>query len=150
MVLPDRRGTRGWEVFLQVANPGDRPATLHVRTLGSGRPQPAETFEVDPGAFLQIPVEAAGRGRSHVVEWFGQWVGVGWLAHAGGGEGGVAAEPCAPTAQAHAGSFPDGTTETEGDHDYVVVMNPFAREAVLSLSLLSERREPVLRAASPT
>jgi len=141
---PTGGGPEGWEVFLQVANPGDRPATLHVRTLGSGRPQPAETFEVDPGAFLQIPVEGRGRGRSHVVEWFGQWVGVGWLAHAGGGEGGVAAEPCAPTAGAR-WLLPDGTTETEGDHDYVVVMNPFAREAVLSLSLLSERREPVLQ-----
>ena len=33
-----------------------------------------ETFEVDPGAFLHIPVEGRGRGRTHVVEWFGQWV----------------------------------------------------------------------------
>ena len=141
---PTGGGPEGWEVFLQVANPGDRPATLHVRTLDGGRPQPPETFEVDPGAFLQIPVEGRGRGRTHVVEWFGQWVGVGWLAHAGGGEGGVAAEPCAPTA-GERWLLPDGTTETEGNHDYVVIMNPFASEAVFSLTLLSERREPVLQ-----
>ena len=143
MVLPDRRGTQ-WEVFLQVANPGDRPATLHVHAC---RPAAAAGRDVRgrPGAFLQIPVRGRGRGRSHVVEWFGQWSAWGGRAH--GGEG-VAADARRP--QAHAGSFPDGTTETEGDHDYVVVMNPFAREAVLSLSLLSERREPVLRATSPT
>ncbi len=141
---PTGGGPEGWEAFLQVANPSDRPATIHVRTLGSGRPQPAETFEIEPGAFLRIPVEARGRGRAHVVEWFGQWVGVGWLAHAGGGEGGVAAEPCAPAA-GERWLLPDGTTEIEDDRDYVVVMNPFAREAVFSLTLLSERREPVLQ-----
>jgi hypothetical protein len=141
---PTGGGPEGWEVFLQVANPGERPATLHVRSLGDGRPRPPETFEVEPGAFLQIPVEGKGRDRTHMVEWFGQWVGVGWLAHAGGGEGGVAAEPCAPAA-GDRWLLPDGTTETEGDRDYAVVMNPFAREAVFSLTLLSERREPVLQ-----
>jgi Family of unknown function (DUF5719) len=140
---PSGGGPEGWEVFLQVANPGDRPATVHVRSLGSGRPKPPDAFEVEPGAFLRIPVESRGRGRTHMVEWFGQWVAVGWLAHAGGGEGGVAAEPCAPSAGAR-WLLPDGTTESEGDHDFVVVMNPFAREAVFSLTLLSERREPVL------
>ena len=143
---PTGGGPQGWEVFLQVANPGERPATLHVRSLGGGRPRPPETFEVEPGAFLRIPVEGTGRGRTHMVEWFGQWVGVGWLAHAGGGEGGVAAEPCAPAA-GDRWLLPDGTTETDADHDYVVVMNPFSREAVFSLTLLSERREPVLQGA---
>jgi len=77
-----------------------------------------------------------------MVEWFGQWVAVGWVAHAGGGEGGVAAEPCAPAAGGR-WFLPDGTTDVERDHDYVVVMNPFAREAVFSITLLSERKEPV-------
>ena len=77
-----------------------------------------------------------------MVEWFGQWVAVGWLAHAGGGEGGVAAEPCAPAAGGR-WYLPDGTTDVDEDDDYVIVMNPFAREAVFSISLLSERKEPV-------
>lgn len=141
---PTGGGPEGWEVFLQVANPGNASATLHVRSLDGGRPEPPETFEVEPGAFVRIPVEGRGRGRTHTVEWFGQWVAVGWLAHAGGGEGGVAAEPCAPAA-GERWLLPDGTTETEGDRDYVVVMNPFAREAVFSLTLLSERQEPVLQ-----
>ena len=39
--------------------------------------------------------------------------------------------------------LPDGTTDVDEDHDYVIVMNPFAREAVFSITLLSERKEPV-------
>jgi hypothetical protein len=54
----------------------------------------------------------------------------------------VAAEPCAPAAGGR-WFLPDGTTDVEKDHDYVVVMNPFAREAVFSVTLLSERKEPV-------
>src|SRR4029453_2832634 len=57
------------------------------------------------------------------------------------GGGGGAAEPCAPAAGGR-WFLPDGTTDVKGDHDYVVVMNPFAREAVFSITLLSERREP--------
>jgi hypothetical protein len=54
----------------------------------------------------------------------------------------VAAEPCAPAA-GDRWFLPDGSTEVEGNQEYVVVMNPFAREAVFSLTLLSERKEPV-------
>jgi hypothetical protein len=139
---PHGGGRAGWEVFLQIANPGDDPATVRVRSLGTERPAEPETVEVDPGSFVQIPVPARGRGRSSMVEWFGEWVAVGWLAHAGGGEGGVAAEPCAPTA-GDRWFLPDGTSEIEGDRDYVVVMNPFARDAVFSVTLLSERKDPV-------
>ncbi len=139
---PHGGGRESWEIELQVANPGERTATVRVRSLGQGKPDEPRTFEVQPGAFIRIPVSAQGRSRSSMVEWFGQWVAVGWLAHAGGDEGGVAAEPCAPAAGGR-WFLPDGTTEVEGDDDYVIVMNPFAREAVFSITLLSERKEPV-------
>jgi hypothetical protein len=77
------------------------------------------------------------------VEWFDQWVAVGWLAHAGGDEGGVAAEPCAPAA-GERWLLPDGTTETDVNDDVVIVMNPFAHDAVFSVTLLSDRKEPVI------
>ena len=139
---PHGGGREGWEVELEVANPGERIATIRVRSLGEGKPGEPQTFEVQPGGFLRVPVPAQGRGRSSMVEWFGQWVAVGWLAHAGGDEGGVAAEPCSPAAGGR-WFLPDGTTEVEQDDDYVIVMNPFAREAVFSITLLSERKEPV-------
>ncbi|MGH2635269.1 MAG: DUF5719 family protein [Actinomycetota bacterium] len=140
---PHGGGETDWEVFLQVANPGEEPAAIRVRTLGSKRPTEPQTLTVEPGSFLRVPVPADGRGRASMVEWFDQWVGVGWIAHAGGDEGGVAAEPCA----AAAGSrwlLPDGTTETDDNEDHVVVMNPFARDAVFSVVLLSDRREAVV------
>jgi len=139
---PHGGGREGWEVELQVANPGERTASIRVLSLGQDKPGEPETFEVPPGEYVRIPVPPRGRERSSMVEWFGQWVAVGWLAHAGGGEGGVAAEPCAPAAGGP-WYLPDGTTDVDGDDDYLIVMNPFAREAVFSISLLSERKEPV-------
>jgi hypothetical protein len=139
---PHGGGREGWEVELQVANPGERTASIRVLSLGQDKPGEPETFEVPPGEYVRIPVPPRGRERSSMVEWFGQWVAVGWLAHAGGGEGGVAAEPCAPAAGGP-WYLPDGTTAVDGDDDYLIVMNPFAREAVFSISLLSERKEPV-------
>jgi hypothetical protein len=125
-----------------VANPGPEIATVRVTSLGSGRPSESQTVEVEPGAFVRVPVAVDGRPRSSIAEWFGQWVAVSWVAHGGGGEGGVAAEPCAPRAGAR-WFLPDGSTEIEGNEEFVVVMNPFARQAVFSLTLLSERKEPV-------
>jgi hypothetical protein len=138
---PHGGGPKDWDVQLQVANPGPRTATIRVRSLGAGRPGEPQTFEVEPGAFVRVPVSGDGRGSASMVEWFGQWVAVGWLSHAGGEETGVAAEPCAPAAGAR-WLLPDGVTETEDDEAYLVVMNPFAREAVFSITLLG-RREPV-------
>jgi hypothetical protein len=137
---PHGGGPEGWDVQLQVANPGTRTATIRVRSLGSDKPAEPETLEVDPGAFVRVPVSGQGRGSASVVEWFDQWVAVGWIADAGGDETGVAAEPCAPEA-GRRWLLPDGTTETEDDEAYLVVMNPFAREAVFSVTLLG-RREP--------
>jgi uncharacterized protein DUF5719 len=139
---PHGGGKTDWEIELQVANPGTDPATIRVLTMGRGKAEPGGTFTVPPGSLLRVPVPAEGRERSSTVEWFDQWVAVGWLAHAGGDEGGLAAEPCASTAGGH-WLLPDGTTETENDDDYLVVMNPFSRDAVFSVTLLSERKVPV-------
>jgi hypothetical protein len=57
---------------------------------------------------------------------------------AGGKESGVAAEPC----MAKAGSsflLPDNTTADKSQNAYVVVMNPFHAQAVVSLTLFSEK-----------
>ena len=139
---PHGGGPEGWDVRLQVANPGPDTATIRVRTFGSGKPTTPETLTVEPGSMIQLPVPADGRERSSAVEWFDQWVAVGWISHAGGGEGGVAAEPCAPEAGGP-WFLPDGTTETDEQMDVVVVMNPFARDAVFSLLLFSDRNDPV-------
>lgn len=139
---PHGGGPEGWEVSLQIANPGAEAATVRIRSLGSGKPSEPQELSLEPGSFVRVPAAADGRARSSMVEWFGQWVAVGWVAHAGGEEGGVAAEPCAPAA-GDRWFLTDGTTEIEGNEEFVVIMNPFAREAVFSLTLLSERKGPV-------
>jgi hypothetical protein len=60
------------------------------------------------------------------------------VARAGKDESGVAAEPCLPQS-GRTWLLPDGTTE-KGQDAYVVVMNPFASEAVFSVTLVTERR----------
>jgi hypothetical protein len=135
-------GGAEWEVELEVANPGTEPATIRVRTLGERRPSEPTTATVEPGSLLRVPVTGDARERASTVEWFDQWVAVGWVAHAGGDEGGVAAEPCAPAAGAR-WLVPDGTSAEEENRDHVVVMNPFSRDAVVSIAFLSDRSVPV-------
>ncbi len=134
-------GGDDWEVELQVANPGASPATIRLQTLGGRRPDESTTATVEPGSTLRVEVPADARERASTVEWFGQWVAVGWVAHAGGEEGGVAAEPCAPAAGGR-WLVPDGTSAEEENRDFVVVMNPFSGDAVVSIAFLSERNVP--------
>ncbi len=134
-------GGTGWEVRLEIANPGAAPVRIRVRSLGDGKPTDGRSFVVEPGRGLLLPVPAETRERASVVEYFGGWVAAGWVAHAGGGEGGVGAEPCL----ADAGTtwlLPEGTT-LEDEDAFVVVMNPFAAGATFSLTLFTEKREPI-------
>lgn len=139
---PHGGGESDWEVFLQIANPGDAEARIRVRSFGPRRPEAAEEMTIEPRSSVRVPVPADARAGGSTVEWFGRWVAVGWLSHAGGGEGGVASEPCADAAGTR-WLLPDGTSETGDNDDYVIVMNPFAQPAVVSMVLLSEREEPV-------
>jgi hypothetical protein len=131
-------GGRDWAVTLEVANPGPDPVPIRVRSLSGKKPGSTTSTTVEPGTEVLVPVRAEDRGASSVVEYFGGWVAAGWVSHAGGGEGGVGAEPCLSDA-GRRWLLPDGTT-TEHEDSYVVVMNPFATDAVVSLTLLSEKR----------
>src|SRR5581483_6407279 len=77
------------------------------------------------------------RESSSYVEYFGGWVAAGWVAHAGGGEVGVAAEPCLAR-PATRWLLADGTTRQHEDA-YLIVMNPFAADAVFTITLLTDR-----------
>jgi Family of unknown function (DUF5719) len=138
---PHGGGPQDWQVQLELANPGLEPVPVRIRSLGSGKPETPEDLTVAPGSTLAIPADADGRERATTIEYFGGFVAAGWVAHAGGDEGGVAAEPCL----AQTGTrwlLPDGST-LEQENDYVVVMNPYPTDAVISLTLLTEKREPI-------
>jgi hypothetical protein len=87
---------------------------------------------------VAVSHDVEARAAGSVVEHFGGWVGAGWVARAGGQDSGVAAEPCVSTAGTRR-LLPDGTTST-GQDAWVVVMNPFASEAVVGLTLVTESR----------
>ena len=139
---PHGGGDQDWEVSLQIANPGPDAATVRIRSVGDAKPTAPHTETIEPGALATVPVDGGARERSSTVEWFGQWVAVGWVTHAGGEAGGLAAEPCSDEAT-RTWLLPDATTASEEEKDYVVVMNPTARDAVISFTLLSERQEPI-------
>ena len=138
---PHGGGQKDWTVTLEIANPGERPSTVRVSSFGDHKPSAGDTYDVAPGTTLAVPAEAVGRGAASMVEYFGGWVAVGWVSHAGGGETGVAAEPCTD----HTASrwfAPDGET-TQGQDAYLVVMNPFSARAVFDVVLFTKDRAPV-------
>jgi hypothetical protein len=146
-LCPHGGGPKGWTVTLEVANPGTVAATVRVTSLGTDRPADAKTYPVDPGTTLAIPAPAKERAAASYVEYFDSWVAVGWVAHAGSGEGrtaaetGVAAEPCTPGASGTWFSA-DGTS-VEGEDAYLIVMNPFDAPAIMDVVVYTKARAPV-------
>jgi Family of unknown function (DUF5719) len=137
---PHGGGQEDWRVTLEVANPGARPSIVRVTSFGEQRPAPSRTYTVGPGTTIAVPASASGRGASSMVEYFGSWVAVGWVAQAGGGESGVAAEPCADRT-GERWFAPDGDT-TQGQDAYLVVMNPFSSRAVFDVVLYTRDQPP--------
>jgi hypothetical protein len=145
-------GGKDWADTLEVANPGQQEVQIRVTTLSESRPSQPATYTVEPGTELLLPAQTPSRASSSVVEYFGGWVAAGWVSHAGGGEGGVAAEACSPTA-GRTWLLPDGSTQLAEEassgqaretlDSWVVVMNPFAADAVFSLTLYTDRDAPV-------
>ena len=129
-----------WSASVYVANPGPRPVTVRARSLGEGRPSDLGETTVQPGTSEQIEARAGELASATSLEYFGGWVAASWVTRADGKEVGVAAEPCLPGAGRH-WTLPDGTTE-QGESAYVVVMNPFAADAVFEVTALTESDPP--------
>lgn len=145
-------GGKEWGDTIEVANPGPDAVRIRVTALSESRPGASTRYTVDPGAELLLPAQSPSRASSSMIEYFGGWVAAGWVSHAGGGEGGVAAEPCSPTA-GRTWLLPDGSTQLAEEassgqaqktlDSWVVVMNPFAADAVFSLTLYTDKDAPV-------
>ncbi len=134
-------GGPGWSVGIVLANPGDDPVLVRLTPLSGRRPGEPRLLEVPAGRTLRAEVAAGAREAATYVEYFGGWVAAGWVAHAGGREHGVAAEACLG-APGRRFLLPDGDTE-RGQETLLVVMNPFAVDAVLTITLLTEQGPPV-------
>jgi hypothetical protein len=134
-------GGAEWETWIELANPGTEPVLARIRSLSAARPDVPQDVEVPAGATVEVPVPAGGRERATTVEYFGRTLVAGWVTHAAGRQSGVAAEPCLPDTGSR-WFLPDGATQ-EQDDPYVVVTNPYATDAVISLTLFTERGEPI-------
>ena len=134
-------GPKEWKATLYLANPGTDDVTARVTSFSARRSDAASDVVVPAQATVSMSLPAKGREASTYVEYFGGWVAAGWVAQGGGGEIGVGAEPCAPAAD-DTWFAADGTTE-QGQDAYLIVMNPFASEAVFDVVLLTSKRAPI-------
>lgn len=128
-------GDEGMQAWIVLANPSDRTADVHLVSLGRGRPARLP-MTVAPRTQRYVEVEAEATSSSTAVEYFGAPVAAGMVVLRGE-ERGRAAEPCLGESGTR-WYLPEGTTE-RGFDQRVVVMNPFAQEAVISLWLTDER-----------
>ncbi len=138
---PHGGGPKEWKATLYLANPGTDDVTARVTSVSARRPGSSSDVVVPAQATVPVTVPAKGREASAYVEYFGGWIAAGWVAQGGGGEIGVGAEPCAPAA-GQTWFAADGTTE-QGQDAYLVVMNPFASDAVFDVVLLTQKRAPI-------
>ncbi|MEP6759363.1 MAG: hypothetical protein ABJB55_09225 [Actinomycetota bacterium] len=134
-------GGRGWTGTIEIANPGDGAVQARLYSLGDGARVVAGQVEVPPRATVSRDVPAGVRAAATEVQIFGGWAGVGWIVRAGGSEAGMGAEPCTSEPGSH-WTVVDGAT-TKQSHSYLVVMNPFATDAVIDVALFLAGRPPV-------
>lgn len=133
-------GGADWTVALFLANPGSAPVTARITALRSETQGQRELHEIPAGGSIRIDLPSPDRGGATYVEYFGGWIGAGWVVAAGDGAG-AAAEPCVPEASQH-WYLADGTTQLD-EEAYVVVANPFDVAAVLDVVLYTPTRAPV-------
>jgi hypothetical protein len=125
-------------VALFLANPSEAAATVRLTQLGAEAAAPPEQYDVPGGTTLRVDLAAGARGDATSVEFFGGWVGAGWVSFT---DAGAAAEPCAAEASQR-WYLADGSTELD-EESYVVVANPFSGPAVMDVVLYSADQPPV-------
>lgn len=138
---PHGGGPKEWKASIFLANPGSEPVTARLTPISAGGSGAGRQVVVPPDSEVRETVPAKGREASTFVESFGGWLAAGWVTQGGGGEIGVGAEPCSAIV-ARTWYAVDGTT-TQGEDAYLVVMNPFASDAILSVVLLTKARAPI-------
>lgn len=127
-------GGEGWRAWIVAANPGGGEADVTITTFGRGRPREAQEA-VPPGTQRYFEVPADGMASASVLEFFGTSVYAGMVTRRADGDG-LAAEPCAPEA-GEQWYVPEGTS-VRGQAAHLVVVNPFAHEAVVDITIVTD------------
>jgi hypothetical protein len=130
-------GGEGWRAWIAVANPSDQTATLRVTTVGvaGGRVETPAEVRPETAAYIEVPADQPPAAST--VEFFGAPIGAGMVLALPERDG-VAADPCAASASRE-WLVPGGTT-LRGQTARLVIMNPFATEATVDVSLAAPRR----------
>ena len=134
-------GGERWSGTIALANPGDQPVDARISSISAAGSEVLPLVTVPPGEELLQDVPDGSRERATYVESFGGWIAVGWIVRAAEPEIGVGAEPCAPAASDT--WLVSGATTEQGQDAFLIVMNPFAIDAVFDVSLFSADRPPV-------
>lgn len=131
-------GAPDLSVAIYLANPGTTSVTARITSLGKDAAGSPESYAVPAGSTRRIDQDPGDRGAATYIEYFGGWIGAGWVSFT---DQGVAAEPCAAEA-ARSWYLTDGTTQL-GEEAFVVVANPFAAAAVVDVVLYTADRAPI-------
>jgi hypothetical protein len=127
-------GGEGYRAWVVAVNATDRAAEVILTTYGPAEPRTVRDV-LPPQTQRYFPVPADRMASASVLEYFGPPVIAGMVATRGKQQG-TAAEPCA-SAAASRWFVPDGTT-VRGQAAALVVVNPFAQEAVVDVGLFTE------------
>lgn len=130
-------GGEGWRAWIAVANPSDDRAALRVSTVGSGSGTVETPAEIRAGTVSYVEVPAEQDPAVSTVEVFGAPVAAGMVV-ALPQQGGLAAEPC--VARSSTEWFVPGGTTLRGQRARLVMMNPFATDAAVDITLAGSRR----------
>jgi hypothetical protein len=127
-------GGDGYRAWVVAVNATDRTSEVVLTTYG--RAEPRAIRDVVPArsqVYFEVPSERMA--SASVLEFFGPPLVAGMVTRRGEGKG-LAAEPCAPDA-GRRWFVPEGTS-VRGQAAALVVVNPFAQEAVLDIALLTD------------
>lgn len=131
----------GWRAWVAIANPGAEPVSIRITTFGR-RGVRAQLDDVVPGSSLiyrAVPAGSGGEGTE--VEYFGGWVGAGWVVRRSGSDPFLGASRCAdaPSSTWYLTDLPTARGQTAR----LELMNPFGEDATVAVVLRTDQRAAV-------
>jgi hypothetical protein len=133
-------GGEGWTGTIAIANPGGDPLEARITSLDAEGAASPSVVEVPAGGQVLSSVAAGAPESATYVEVFGGWAAVGWLVRAGDPPDGLGAEPCAPGGARSWLTTGSGTER--GESALLVVMNPYAVDAVFDVTIYQPDEPP--------
>ncbi len=134
-------GGRGWRAWIAVANPNPDPVLIRITTFGRRgiRAQRTDTIPGSSQIYHSVPAGTGGEGTE--IEYFGGWVGAGWVVQRSGDEPFLGGSRCAgsPSASWYLTDLPTA----RGQAARVELMNPFGEDATVSVAIRTDQRAAV-------